>query len=808
MSGRDGEPAAPVSAGTRPAARIALLLAWLAVLAVGGWLLSRGLRMEEDLRRFLPTPQTPAQVLLVDELGEGPGSRLLLLALSGAAPDALAARSQALRAALSAQPSIALAGNGDDGGLEAIPERLRPYRYLLSPTLDTQPLDAAFLHGELQQRLQDLGSPAADLVEPLLPSDPTLEILRLAEAWQPAQAPQKLHGVWFDRAGDQALLLVQTRAPGFDSAGQQAAVAAIRQAFAATADAGANAGDGGNVAAESDRDPVRLEISGPGAFAVAIRDRTEAEMRWIGTADTVGLLLLLAVAYRRWSLPWLGALPLASGGLAGLGAVAWLSDGGVHGITIAFGFTLIGVAQDYPIHFFSHLRPGMEPRASVRALWPTLVTGVASTCIAYATFLFSGVDGLRQLAVFTIAGLGVAAASTRWLLPRLVTPARRDPADSPRLARLWRTVERLPRPRLPLAVLALVALAVVAFAPGAFWQNDLSRLTPVPEADLLRDAQLRAELGAPDVRYMVAVQGCDAEDALQASERLLPVLRRLQDQGVLDGYDLAVRYLPSAATQRARQARLPDAPALDHALQAALADTPFVGDAFAPFAGDVARARAAAPLTADDLAGTPLELAVGGLLLRGEGHATALVSLSGLHDPRALATALASHGNAQLLDLKQASESLVAQWRTRLLAALAVAALLLAGTVWLALRSPRRVLRVLAPMALATLLILAVLRGTGVELNLFHLVALILAAGLGLDYALFFEHAGDHREEQLRTLHALIVCSLTTLLVFSLLALSSIPVLRAIGSTVALGVLFNFVLALLIARAPSRPAAA
>jgi predicted exporter len=36
--------------------------------------------------------------------------------------------------------------------------------------------------------------------------------------------------------------------------------------------------------------------------------------------------------------------------------------------------------------------------------------------------------------------------------------------------------------------------------------------------------------------------------------------------------------------------------------------------------------------------------------------------------------------------------------------------------------------------------------------------------------------------------------------VFSLLALSSIPVLRAIGSTVALGVLCNFVLALLITR--------
>ena len=188
-------------------------------------------------------------------------------------------------------------------------------------------------------------------------------------------------------------------------------------------------------------------------------------------------------------------------------------------------------------------------------------------------------------------------------------------------------------------------------------------------------------------------------------------------------------------------------------------------------------------------------------MLQREGHATALVSLSGLADPTAVAAVAREHG-AQLLDLKQASESLVAEYRERVLWALALAALLLAATVWIALRSPRRAWRVLLPMALSTLLIVAVLRACGIELTLFHLVALILAAGLGLDYALFFEHAGFDRAEQLRTLHAVIVCSLMTLLVFSLLALSSIPVLRAIGSTVALGVVLNFVLGLLVARHP------
>jgi predicted exporter len=764
--------------------RIAFALLWLALLAVAGWWIGGRLQLTGDLRKFMPAPETPAQTLLIDELGEGPGSRLLLVALSGADVPTLATQSQALRAALAKDDKFSLVANGD-AGLDAIPERLRPYRYLLSPTLDTQRFDSAYLAQQLDERVQDLGSPAGALIEPLVGSDPTLETLKVAETLQPANAPQRLHDVWFDRAGKRALLVAQTRAAGFDPTGQQLAVDAINTAFAKVR------GKGNGT----------MLLSGPGAFSVEIGGRTQAEAQWIGTIDTVGLILLLLVAYRSWKIPVLGVLPLASAGLAGLGAVALLFDG-VHGITVAFGFTLIGVVQDYPIHLFSHQRPGVTPQQNARALWPTLATGVVSTCIAYLTFLFSGVDGLKQLAVFTITGLAVAALSTRLLLPRLIDPSPRDFADSRLLARVWSWLERLPRPRWSLLAFALAAVAAIAFAPGAFWQNDLSKLTPVPADALARDADLRGELGAPDVRYVLTLQGRDDEAALEASERLRPELDKLVAGKAIAGYDMAARYLPSAAVQRARQQRLPDAAALHAALGQALAASPFRADVFGEFVADVATAKHAAPLGRHDLDGTPLETSVAGLLIDGGDHVTALVSLNGLQDPAAVARVAAANG-AALLDMKAASESLVVAYRGRVLAALGIAALLLAATVWIALRSPRRVLRVLLPMALTTLLILAVLRLCGVELTLFHLVALILAAGLGLDYALFFDHAGDDYADQLRTLHALIVCSLMTLLVFFLLALSSIPVLRAIGSTVALGVFGNFVLALLVSRQPA-----
>lgn len=771
-----------------PRRRLALALLWLALLGLLGWVAGRHLQLGGDLRDFMPAPQTPAQRLLIDELGEGPGARLLLLAIEGDTPATLAAQSRALARRLRALPRIALVANGD-ADLSAVPENLRAYRYLLSARASQGGLTQTALADALQQRVADLGSPAAALVEPLIERDPTLEMLHLAEQWSPAAAPQLIDGVWFSRDGRSALLAVQTGAAGFDPKAQELAVADIRRAFDA-------------VRADT---ASRLVLAGPGAFAVDVAARTQREASMIGMLDSIAFALLLWLAYRSWRAPLLGALPLATAGLTGLAAVALLFDG-VHGITVAFGFTLIGVAQDYPIHLFSHQRPGVSPRESARALWPTLGTGVASTCIAYLTFLASGVDGLRQLAVFTIVGLGSAALATRFLLPALIDPAPRDVAGSARLRALWRRIARWPRMGVMsgLAV-ALVAAGATALAPGAFWENDLSKLTPVPRDALAQDTRLRDELGAPDVRYLVTVSARDAEAALQRSERLLPVLERLRSDGVIAGYDLAARYVPSAATQRARQAALPDAATLARELESAVAASPFVPDAFDGFLADVRHARNAPPLRPRDLAGTPLAGSVEGLLLQTGDGATALVTLTGLRDPRRVAAAVAPQ-EARLVDLKQASESLVAEYRGRVLAALAFAAVLLALTVWAVLRTPRRVLRVLAPMALTTLVILAVLRLLGVELNLFHLVALILAAGLGLDYALFFDHAGDDPGDQVRALHAILVCSAVTLLVFALLALSSIPVLRAIGLTVALGVFSNFLLALLIVRRPAREA--
>jgi len=754
-------------------------LVWVAALVALAAIAGRQLEVTGDLRAFMPSPRNDAQRVLLDAIGEGSGSRLLLVALAGGDTRALGETSSRLRARLERQPGFRVVHNRPSG-LDDIPAELRAYRYLLSPNLAQRTLDSEYLRAALTERLGDLASPAAEMVEPLIASDPTLETLAIAEHLEPARTPRALEGVWFDRAGSKALLLVELDASGVDPARQRIALVALRAAFE------------GARASRS----ITLEISGPAAFAASLEASTRREATRLGLFSSLIMLALLAVAYRDWRAPLIAALPLASAGIGGLFAVGMLF-GSVHGITLAFGFTLIGVVQDYPVHLLSHRDARRDAAAVARGIWPTLVTGVIATCLAYASFFAAGVEGLKQLATFTITGLVIAALATRWLLPRLLHAPPRDVQSMRGLAATHTALRRVTRMRPMLAVLAAAAAIATVFVPGRWWDNDLAALTPLRAELLLRDRELRHELGAPDVRYLLVIDARDIEGVLQASERLEPKLDALVQKGALDGFELPSGILPSARTQSLRQARLPDAKTLRRALSSARQDLPFREDAFLPFLADVERARTAAPLDLESLGRSTPGASASMQIRRSAEGASAWVALSGVADANGIARSLRSGSpGVSLLDLKGASESLAAAYRDRVVAALAVALVLLAAAVAISLRRLRRIVAVMSPVLLALAMTVATLHLFGVAFNLFHLIALILGAGLGLDYALFFEHGSSGSQSiQRRTLHAVLVCALSTFAVFGLLATSDIPVLRAIGATVTLAVVFNFLFA-------------
>jgi len=94
--------------------------------------------------------------------------------------------------------------------------------------------------------------------------------------------------------------------------------------------------------------------------------------------------------------------------------------------------------------------------------------------------------------------------------------------------------------------------------------------------------------------------------------------------------------------------------------------------------------------------------------------------------------------------------------------------------------------RALGPTALASIATLAILGIMGKGIELFHILALMLLLGIGVDYGIFFQEQGP---DDGATWLSVALSALSTLLSFGLLALSKTPALQAFGLTMALGII-------------------
>ena len=771
-----------------------VLLLWAAVVAAALWQIAHT-RFTADLSAFLPARADAQQRVLIEQLESGLPARTLLIGIEGGNARQRADASRALARALRGSGLFEQVQNGETEALGDIGNWLFENRYVLSPAVNAQRFGELGLREALGETLSLLGTPAGQRVKALLERDPTGETTRIAETLIPSSAPRSEEGVWVSRpAADhppRALLVAMSRAPGADLDAQQAAIDQVQGSFSAGPTQG-----------------LTLKMSGAPLFGVESRAQIEREIRWLAIVGSALMCSLLLLAFASLTALGVALLPVATGVLVGMASVS-LVFGGVHGITLGFGITLIGEAVDYAIYYLIQARAGGAV-LWLRSGWPTIRLGLLTSMCGFAALLFSGFPGLAQLGVFSVAGLLAAATFTRFVMPVLMPQGARGAGLRRQLGAVAALgVRYLPQLRWPLLALG-VAAALLLLRQGDLWRAELGSLSPVSKEALDLDASLRADLSAGDARALVVVQGADLQAALRGAEAAAARLDPLVDAGAIGGYDSVTRWLPSQATQQRRLASLPAAEPLRAALQQATRGGPLSAERLAPFVGEVERARQRAPLDMAALRAAGLTSLIDALLLqRKDGTWVALLPLQPVGeqlDTAAVRKALEGLEQAQLVEvgaeLKRLYGRYLGEAQTQaLLGALGVVVL-----IALTLRSTRRVLAVCQPLALSVLLTMALLVLLDVPLGILHLVGLLLVVAVGSNYALFFDmlqrEATAEQPADPDTLASLLLANLTTVLSFGLIALSDIPALSAIGRVVALGALLALLLAAAFAPRP------
>jgi predicted exporter len=764
------------------AARVLLL--WLALMAAGVAVVANS-RFSADMSFFLPSRPSVKQTVLVGQLQDGMVSRLLMVAIAGGDEQARASVSRALRERLGASTSFVAVQNGEAGGLEGEREFFLRHRYLLSPLVGPDRFTEAGLADAVAQSIDLLASPMGLLLKPYLARDPTGEMLAILNQLSAGGQPEMRDGVWSSRDGERAMLLLETRAPGSDTDGQALAMAEVEAAF-------------DQLRARTDASGLSLQMSGPGRFAVESRETIKAEVSRMLLISTLGIVAVLLWVYRSGRLLALGLLPVLSGALAGVVVVS-LVYGTVFGITVGFGSALIGEAVDYAIYFF--VQSGRVGLASWRqTFWPTIRLGVLTSSLGFAALLFSGFPGLSQLGLYALSGVVTAALVTRFVLPTLSGGQVQVPAPGRWVSVLLSGVHRAHRLQGVVLLLGALAAGYLWTQRNALWDANLSALSTVTATEARNDSRMRADLAAPDARYLVLVSGADQESALRAAEQAGDALDGLVAQGLLGGYDSPVRFLPSEQRQQARLDSLPDPAVLKSRLQRALVDSPLSADKLGPFLDDVQMARDRGLLHRRDLEGSALALAVDSMLTRSATGWNVMLPLrpapgaEGADIPTALVQQKLAASGALVVDMKTEFDALYGGYLdeavTLSLAGLALIVALLAFT----LRSPWRLARVLVTLVLTVVFVVAGLTLAGERLHLLHLIGMLLVVAVGSNYALFFDRTASGEALDTPTLMSMVVATLTTAIGFGALAMSSVPVLHAVGALVGPGAILALLL--------------
>ncbi|MGA3797271.1 MMPL family transporter [Pseudomonas fluorescens] len=538
---------------------------------------------------------------------------------------------------------------------------------------------------------------------------------------------------------------------------------------------------------EAARHDVQLLAASGLLYAASGQQQAAREMTWVGGGATVGILLLLLLAFRRWRV-LLAFVPVLVGML--FGAVACVAlFGHMHAMTLVLGSSLIGVAVDYPLHYLSKswsLKP-WHSWPALRLTLPGLTLSLITSGIGYLALAWTPFPALTQIAAFSAAGLLGAYLSAVCLLPALLKGVDLRPAQWPlRICELLLDCREALLKQLKTPV--LLAL-LIAFCVGGLLQlgskNDIRQWISAPQ-QLTDEAQAIARItGYQPTSQFFLIRAANQQQLLERQTALRERLDQLIGLEKLQGY-LSLNQLvsPPNEQQQVRDAlsKLPSywQPLLD------------IGVPAEALQAELAKLQALPTVDIDAALSGPLAEPYRPLWLGPtDGGVAAIVSLQGINNPALLRLQGEDLPGVTLVDRLGELNNVFAA--TQISAAeLKLASCVLIVLVLILPFGLGGALRIVSLPLLAALCSLASLGWLGQPLTLFSLFGLLLVTAISVDYAILMrEQVGGAAVSLLGTLLA----ALTTWLSFGLLAVSSTPAVSNFGLSVSLGLIFSFLLA-------------
>ncbi len=680
----------------------------------------------------------------------------------------------------------------------------------------------SFEPGSLRARARslrrELSGPAGAFVRELAQADPWMFFSRHLDRLREAQPESIRHrlGQFVTGSRDQyAVLFLGTRASAFNTQAGRQVQAGIHEAFVRV-----NKSHGG---------ALRLEQAGIHRLAIASESSIRSDIARVSTVGVCATLVLILLVFRSWRFVFIAALPIASGMLVATAVTGWWF-GSIHGLTFAFGATLIGVAIDYVAHLLNH--HVLDPRAldrrstdgaqagpyrTLRRIAPGLALGAATTLVGLSGLSWTSFPGIAEMSLYTSVGVAVAFLVTTLVLPNFI------PSRAP--TSFHRTLERqcghflvsLGRQRW--VGWGILAFAVALSGWGVWqvrWEDDLRSFQGIDQTLLDEEARVRARVSGDDAGRLVVARGRTVQEVLERNDSVHRVLRDAKAQGVLKGFRSLHDLVPSARHQQQILRAIPS-DAWQRSSRA-LAAEGFRPEAFVEFERALREPTDAVHLR--DIRHTALERLVEPFVVQVpaatkpagaqpswgkkkpdskevlDSRDTMVLSMvQGVRDPARLSRAVNALKGVRLFEQTKFLQSAYRGFRVRTVEMVLGGLVLVLLLVVVRYRSLPAALAAFLPAVLAAGCTIGLLTLLGQRVSLLHVVALLLVLSMGVDYGVFLVEARRDSSGASVTCVGLLFACLSTVASFGVLSLSDNPGLHAIGMTATLGVVLSLLFA-------------
>jgi predicted exporter len=511
------------------------------------------------------------------------------------------------------------------------------------------------------------------------------------------------------------------------------------------------------------------------------------EIAIISSISIIAIVLLFWLAFKSITPLLLGIGSLAFAFIASC-IVSFSVFQSVHVITLVFGASLIGVSIDYCLHMLCENQYHPDQKNSLQKIFPALVVGLISSCIGYGILAQSSLVSLQQIAVFSVTGLFSAWLFVVVFISRFRAKAVNNSylLNAASIAeRFWQQLGQRQ------SLFVLIALFVSSTIIVAFTANPLNSIRSLYQAEdaiLQQDKIVSGWLKNISANQFFIISANNNDALLEQELNLTNKLDALIEEQKLSNYKALSQFLASSSEQKNNYQLLQQQVYSDQGLAARFYQKINASSAMLEQSRADFQQSEHLLLTVEALQAV-LPKALQNLYL-GEinGKVYSLVLLQGIKELTPLEQL--TNNDIRFIDNVALISSSLQNQQQHALQQLLLAYALIALLLLLRFRQISSI-ALLGPAFLSSLLSIAVICLLGLPITLFHIFALFLCLGLGLDYAIFlFE--GKLRPS---TMIAVFLSALTSLLSFGLLSLSSTAMISAFGLCILLGSLANFLLA-------------